>query len=67
MSPRIPRWLPAPASMVLLAALACQPTVKLAAPDEPIVIDINIKIEQDVRVRVEREIDDLLRENEDLF
>ena len=50
-----------------VALAACQPTVKLAAPDEPIVIDINIKIEQDVRVRVDREIDDLLRENEDLF
>ena len=30
-------------------------------------INLNIKIEQDIRVKVEREIDDLLRENEDLF
>jgi hypothetical protein len=52
---------------ILALAGACQPTVKLVAPEEPIVIDINIKIEQDVRVKVEREIDDLLRENEDLF
>ena len=50
-----------------LSLLACRPTIQLAAPDKPIVIDINIKIEQDVRVRVDREIDDLLRENEDLF
>ncbi len=50
-----------------VAVAACRPTVQLAAPEDPIVIDINIKIEQDVRVRVDREIDDLLRENEDLF
>lgn len=51
----------------LMFATACQPTVQLAAPEEPIVIDININIEQNVRVRIDREIDDLLRENEDLF
>ena len=50
-----------------LLTVACRPTVQLAAPQDPIVIDINIKIEQDVRVKVDREIDDLLRENGDLF
>lgn len=53
--------------MACLLAVSCRPTVQLAAPEEPIVIEINIKIEQDVRVRVDREIDDLLRENGDLF
>ncbi len=55
--------------VVLLGSvlMGCQPTVKIEAPDEPIVINLNVKIEQEVRVRVEREIDDLLRENDDLF
>lgn len=46
---------------------ACTPTVRLEAPQDPIVINLNVTIEQEVRVRIEREIDDLLRENEDLF
>lgn len=59
------QWLIGGAAGLLLAA--CQPTVKIEAPDEPIVINLNVKIEQEVRVRIEREIDDLLRENDDLF
>ncbi|MFQ5970931.1 MAG: YnbE family lipoprotein [Alphaproteobacteria bacterium] len=46
---------------------ACTPTVRLEAPQDPIVINLNVTIEQEVRVRIEREVDDLLRENEDLF
>ena len=52
---------------VALLLAACQPTVKIQAPDKPIVINLNVKIEQEVRIRVERDIDDLLRENDDLF
>ncbi len=36
---------------VLLAA--CSPTVKLQAPSEPITINLNIKLDADVRLRVE--------------
>jgi hypothetical protein len=31
------------------------------------VINLNIKIEQEIRVKVEKEIDDLLLKNKDLF
>ena len=51
--------------MVLLSA--CSPTVKVQAPDKPIVINLNVKIEQEIRVKVEKEIDDLLLKNKDLF
>jgi hypothetical protein len=37
-----------------LAALAsCTPTVKVEAPSEPITINLNIKLDADVRLRVE--------------
>jgi|APSaa5957512535_1039671.scaffolds.fasta_scaffold144953_2 hypothetical protein len=49
------------------AAIACEPTVRLATPDKPIVINLNIRIEQEVRVKVERDIEELLRENDELF
>jgi hypothetical protein len=50
---------------VLLLA-ACQPTVRVEAPKDPIVINLNVKIEQEVRVKVERDVDELLQD-ESLF
>ena len=48
-------------------AAACTPTVKVEAPDKPIVINLNVKIEQEVRVKVDRDVDTLLKDNPDLF
>ena len=45
----------------------CNPTVKVEAPDKPIVINLNVKIEQEVRVKVDRDVDTLLQNNPDLF
>ena len=56
------------ASVGLMLALgACNPTVKIEAPDKPIEINLNIKIDQQVRVKVDRELDDVLAKNPDLF
>jgi YnbE-like lipoprotein len=56
-------------AVALLGALlaACQPTVRLEAPRDPIVINLNVRIEQEVRVRVEQDIEELLQEEEELF
>ena len=54
--------------LLLLASLgACAPTVRLEAPDKPIVINLNVKIEQEVRIRVERDVDKLLADRQELF
>lgn len=56
--------------LVLLAAAGaagCSPTVKLEAPEKPIQINMNIKIEQDVRVRVARDLEDEFAANPALF
>ncbi|MEM6492157.1 MAG: YnbE family lipoprotein [Pseudomonadota bacterium] len=50
-----------------LLAAACTPTVKVEPPDKPIVINLNVKIEQEVRIRLERDVEDLIAENDDLF
>jgi hypothetical protein len=47
-----------PLALLLPAALllglgACSPTVKVEAPSEPITINLNIKLDADVRLRVE--------------
>lgn len=65
----LPRSSAAPivtAGLVLFLG-ACNPTVKIEAPDKPIEINLNVKIEQEVRVKVDRDLDDLLAENPDLF
>ena len=50
----------------LLALPSCA-TVKVQAPDEPIEINLNVKIEQEVRVRLDRDIETLIDENPDIF
>lgn len=49
------------------ALVACTPTVKVEAPDKPIVINLNVKIEQEVRVKVDKDVDTLLQNNPNLF
>lgn len=52
---------------VLLLAVACTPKVQIEAPEKPITINLNVKIEQEVRIRLEKEVDDLLTSRPDLF
>lgn len=49
-----------------ISATGCA-TVKVQAPDKPIEINLNVKIDQEVRVRMDREIEDLIAENPDIF
>jgi hypothetical protein len=45
----------------------CTPTVRVAPPEEPITINMNIKIEHEIRVKVEKELEDLFDEDTGLF
>ncbi len=55
------------AALGLALVTACNPTVKVEAPDKPIVINLNVKIEQEVRIKIDREVEDLMKTNPDLF
>lgn len=46
---------------------ACTHTVQVEAPKEPITINLNVKIEHEVRVKVEKELDEMFSEDSDLF
>ncbi len=46
-----------------LALGACTPTVQLAAPREPITINLNIKLDADVRLRIEEQAKTDVRNN----
>lgn len=58
-------------ALLSLAAVAlmtgCTPTVKIEAPDKPIVINMNIKIDHEIRIKVDRELDYLLENKQGLF
>ena len=49
-----------------LLATGCTPTVRVAA-DEPITINLNVKIEHEVRVRVEQDLEEVFSEDSGLF
>ncbi|MEK1906434.1 MAG: YnbE family lipoprotein [Pseudomonas sp.] len=53
----------------LLAGLsaACTPTVKLAMPDEPININLNVKIEHEIYIKVDKALDSIINEDSGLF
>lgn len=59
-------WALAPLGLTA-ALIGCTPTVKVEPPDKPIVINLNVKIEQEVRIKLEQDVEDLIAENEDLF
>lgn len=50
---------------LLILTSACTPTVQVTA-SEPITINLNVKIEHEIRIKVDKELDDLF-EDEDLF
>jgi len=56
-------------TLMLLAGLAqgCTPTVQLAAPKEPININLNVKIEHEIYIKVDKALDGIINENSGLF
>ena len=58
-------------ALTLLACLpllaACTPTVKVEAPDKPIEINMNVKIDHEVRVRVDKDLEREFGTNPELF
>jgi len=58
------------ATLVIIAlwlVAGCTPKVQLEAPKEPIVINMNIKIEHEVRIRVDKDLDELISDEKDIF
>ncbi len=64
--PGMPRFrlLPALLTSLLLAMLmsACTPTVRVEAPREPITVNLNVKIQHEIYVKVDKEVDELFSE-----
>jgi hypothetical protein len=57
-------WL---ALLACVLLVACQPKVQLEAPKEPITINLNVKIEHEVRVKVDKDLENLFADDKELF
>ncbi len=51
----------------ILMSQACSPVIRVQAPDKPITINLNVKIDQQVQVNMEEDVDDLIADNPDIF
>ncbi len=55
--------------LIFLSCLivGCSPTVKVEAPEKPIEINLNVKIEHEIRLQVDKDLEDLFEEDSDVF
>jgi YnbE-like lipoprotein len=53
-------------SLLCLTSPGCTPRVEVAA-DKPITINLNVKIDHEIRVKVDKELDQVLSQNSGLF
>jgi YnbE-like lipoprotein len=54
-------------AIVLSVIAGCTPRVEVAAPEKPITINLNVKIDHEIRVKVDKELDQVLSTNNGLF
>ncbi len=52
---------------IALFAVACTAKVEVMAPKEPITINLNVKIEHEIRIKVDKELDDMFGKDKGLF
>lgn len=45
--------------LAVVPLTACMPRIALEAPKEPITINMNVKIDHEIRLKVEKDIDQL--------
>ena len=52
---------------LLFVLIACTPRIELAPSDKPITINMNIKIDHEVRVKVEKDLEQVIGKDSNLF
>jgi hypothetical protein len=51
----------------LMAPWGCTPRIEVAPSDKPITINLNVKIDHEIRVKVDKELDNVLSSDSGLF
>lgn len=52
---------------LLLSVGACTPRVEVAPSDKPITINLNVKIDHEIRMKVDKDLDQVLSNDSGLF
>jgi hypothetical protein len=47
--------------------LSCTPRVEVAVPEKPITINLNVKIDHEIRVKVEKDLENVFTDQSGLF
>jgi len=55
------------AALWIVGLAACTPKVQVEAPKEPITINLNVKIEHEIRVKVDEDLENLFDEDDGIF
>jgi len=54
--------------IICLCALSgCSPTVQVKAPEGPITINLNVKIDHEVRIKLDKDLDKVIGKDSKLF
>jgi hypothetical protein len=53
--------------LATVALVSCTPRVEVAAPEKPITINLNVKIDHEIRVKVEKDLDNVFTDQSGLF
>ncbi|WP_170324340.1 YnbE family lipoprotein [Budvicia diplopodorum] len=59
-------WLLGAASLSLVLG-GCVPRIEIAPSKEPIVINMNVKIEHEIHIKVDKDVDNMLKTQSDIF
>ncbi|BDH46072.1 YnbE family lipoprotein [Salmonella enterica subsp. enterica serovar Choleraesuis] len=51
----------------VLSLSGCVPRIEVAAPEAPITINMNVKIEHEIHIKVDKDVESLLKNRSDLF
>lgn len=52
---------------LLILSAACTPTVQVQAPDKPIEINLNVNIEQRIKIEIQKDVKEAIAQNPNIF
>ncbi|MBI2380501.1 MAG: YnbE family lipoprotein [Gammaproteobacteria bacterium] len=55
------------ALLSITSLVACNPTIRIEPSDKPIKIDMTVKIQHEIKVKVEKDLDKAMSEHGDIF
>lgn len=50
-----------------VSLVGCTPTIAVKTPDKPLEINLNVKVDHNITVKIDKELDQVINNNEDIF